>query len=70
MSPTFLCGESCGTVCAVAVAEWLQQRHGMTLNGLVLISSVIDFGTQNLIGNLMDLRDAEACLNFLPSHSP
>ncbi|ATE52450.1 MULTISPECIES: S10 family peptidase [Actinosynnema] len=45
LSPKFVAGESYGTTRAAALAEHLQQRHGMYLNGLVLISSVLDFAT-------------------------
>ncbi|MER6944427.1 peptidase S10 [Nonomuraea sp. NPDC000554] len=45
MSPKFLAGESYGTVRAAALADHLQTRYGMYLNGLMLISSVLDFGT-------------------------
>lgn len=45
MSPKFLAGESYGTLRAAALADHLQQRHGLYLNGLMLISSVLDMGT-------------------------
>ncbi len=45
LSPKFLAGESYGTTRAAALSEHLQTRYGMYLNGLVLISSVLDFGT-------------------------
>jgi carboxypeptidase C (cathepsin A) len=45
MSPKYLCGESYGTLRAAALAEHLQERHGMYLNGLMLISVVLDFVT-------------------------
>ncbi|WP_084958817.1 S10 family peptidase [Thermoactinospora rubra] len=45
MSPKFLAGESYGTLRASALAEHLQERYGMYLNGLMLISSVLDMGT-------------------------
>lgn len=45
LSPKFLAGESYGTLRAAALAEHLQNRHGMFLNGLMLISSVLDMGT-------------------------
>ncbi|MBW4719158.1 S10 family peptidase [Saccharothrix obliqua] len=45
LSPKFLAGESYGTTRAAALAEHLQVRYGMYLNGLMLISSVLDFGT-------------------------
>ncbi|KAA2263273.1 peptidase S10 [Solihabitans fulvus] len=45
MSPKFLAGESYGTLRAAGLAEHLQTRYGMYLNGLMLISSVLDMGT-------------------------
>jgi carboxypeptidase C (cathepsin A) len=45
LSPKFLAGESYGTLRAAALAEHLQDRHGMYVNGLMLISSVLDMGT-------------------------
>jgi carboxypeptidase C (cathepsin A) len=65
MSPKYLIGESYGTVRAVAVAERLSSRHSMGLNGIVLISSVLDFGSQDFEFHRAD----EACLNFLPSYT-
>ena len=45
MSPKFLAGESYGTLRAAALAEHLQGRYGMYLNGVMLISSVLDLGS-------------------------
>ncbi|MGQ0840794.1 S10 family peptidase [Actinokineospora sp.] len=45
VSPKFLAGESYGTTRAGGLAQHLQQRHGMYLNGLILISSVLDYST-------------------------
>lgn len=45
MSPKFVAGESYGTVRAAALAAHLQRRYGLYLNGLMLISTVLDFGT-------------------------
>jgi carboxypeptidase C (cathepsin A) len=45
LSPKFLAGESYGTLRAAALAAHLQERHGLYLNGLMLISSVLDMGT-------------------------
>jgi carboxypeptidase C (cathepsin A) len=45
LSPKYLAGESYGTLRAAALAEHLQDRHGMYVNGLMLISSVLDMGT-------------------------
>ncbi|SFP39124.1 Carboxypeptidase C (cathepsin A) [Amycolatopsis arida] len=44
LSPKFLAGESYGTLRAAALATHLQHRHGMYLNGLMLISAVLDMG--------------------------
>ena len=44
-SPKFIAGESYGTTRAAGLAEYLQDRHGMYLNGLCLISSVINWQT-------------------------
>ncbi|SFB63805.1 Carboxypeptidase C (cathepsin A) [Amycolatopsis marina] len=45
LSPKFLAGESYGTLRAAALSAHLQQRHGLYLNGLLLISSVLDLGS-------------------------
>ncbi len=45
LSPKFLVGESYGTTRAAGLASHLQQRHGIDLNGIVLISPVLDFDT-------------------------
>ena len=44
-SPKFIAGESYGTTRAAWLADELQDRHGMFLNGVILISSVLDFST-------------------------
>lgn len=44
-SPKFLSGESYGTTRAAGLAGNLQDRHGMFLNGIVLVSSILDFST-------------------------
>jgi carboxypeptidase C (cathepsin A) len=43
LSPKFLAGESYGTTRAGALALHLQNRYGMFLNGLILISAALDF---------------------------
>lgn len=45
MSPKLLAGESYGTLRAAALADHLQTRYGMYLNGIALISTVLDMGT-------------------------
>jgi len=44
-SPKFLIGESYGTTRAAGLSGYLQERHGMFLNGIALVSVVLDFGT-------------------------
>lgn len=44
-SPKFLAGESYGTTRAAGLAGYLQERHGMFLNGVILISSILNFQT-------------------------
>src|SRR5882757_10060849 len=44
-SPKFLAGESYGTTRAAGLSGYLQQRYGMYLNGIVLISTSLNFET-------------------------
>lgn len=44
-SPKFLIGESYGTFRSAALGNYLQSHDGMDLNGLVLISTVLDLST-------------------------
>src|SRR5580700_7682299 len=44
-SPKFLAGESYGTTRASALSQYLLDKQGIYLNGIVLISSVLNFGT-------------------------
>jgi len=44
-SPKFLMGESYGTFRSAALGNYLQDHDNMYLNGIVLISSVLDLGT-------------------------
>lgn len=45
LSPKFLIGESYGTTRSAGLSGYLQERHGMYLNGIMLISVVLDFTT-------------------------
>ena len=45
LSPKFLAGESYGTTRAAGLSEYLAARCGITLNGVILISVVLDFQT-------------------------
>lgn len=44
-SPKYLLGESYGGIRATGLADHLQEEFGMSLNGVVLLSSLIDFRT-------------------------
>ena len=44
-SPKFLIGESYGTTRAGGLAGYLQERHGTYLNGIMLVSVVLNFQT-------------------------
>lgn len=64
-SPKFIAGESYGTTRAAAMSGHLQDRHGMYLNGVVLLSAILMFQTspgRPLLGN--DLPYALALPTF------
>jgi carboxypeptidase C (cathepsin A) len=44
-SPKFLIGESYGTTRAAGLSGYLQERHGMYLNGIMLVSCILNFQT-------------------------
>ena len=43
--PKFLAGESYGTTRAAQLASYLHDRYGLDMNGIILISTVLDFAT-------------------------
>ncbi len=45
LSPKFLAGESYGTTRAAALSDHLLEQQGIALNGIVFISTVLDFQT-------------------------
>ena len=63
-SPKFLIGESYGTTRAAGLSGFLLDRHGMFLNGIMLVSSILNFQDARFdIGN--DLPN----ILFLPSYT-
>jgi carboxypeptidase C (cathepsin A) len=44
-SPKFLIGESYGTIRSAGLSQELQARHGVELNGIVLVSSLLTYQT-------------------------
>ncbi|MBK8823973.1 MAG: peptidase S10, partial [Anaerolineales bacterium] len=64
LSPKFLAGESYGTTRAAGLSGYLQNRHGMLLNGLILISAVLDFTTIDF-----NLNNDLPYILFLPAYT-
>ena len=69
LSPKFLAGESYGTLRAAGLAEHLQERYGLYLNGLLLISSVLDLGTLRLRPRATTCRTRCTCRRTPPSRT-
>jgi carboxypeptidase C (cathepsin A) len=65
MSPKFVAGESYGTTRGAALVEHLQSRHGMYVNGLILISSVLDFASLDFENQ----RNDRAHALYLPTYA-
>ena len=65
MSPKFLAGESYGTLRAAALADHLQTRYGMYLNGVILISSVLDLSSIDFA----EQRNDRAHAAYLPLYA-
>ncbi|MGH7242932.1 MAG: S10 family peptidase [Phycisphaerales bacterium] len=64
LSPKFLAGESYGTTRAAALSGDLQERLGIYLDGITLISMVLNFQTLSF-----DTGNDEAYWLFLPTYS-
>lgn len=64
-SPKFILGESYGTMRAVGLAHELQKKNFIYINGIVLISAVIDFQTIRFRNGNNDLP----FLTFFPSYT-
>jgi carboxypeptidase C (cathepsin A) len=63
-SPKFLAGESYGTTRAAGLSGYLQERHGMYLNGIVLISTILNFETARF-----DVGNDLPYILFLPTYT-
>jgi carboxypeptidase C (cathepsin A) len=64
LSPKFLAGESYGTLRAAALAARLQDRYGFYLNGIMLISSVLDLGSVDFTAG-----NEAPYINYLPTYA-
>lgn len=63
-SPKYLCGESYGTTRASGLAKFLTDNYRIYINGILLISPVLNFGTNDYyIGNDLPLA------LYLPSYT-
>ncbi len=63
-SPKFLIGESYGTTRAAGLSGYLQDRHGMYLNGIMLVSSILNFQTARF-----DTGNDLPYILFLPTYT-
>jgi carboxypeptidase C (cathepsin A) len=63
-SPKFLMGESYGTFRSAVLGNVLQKRYAVQLNGIVLISSILDLGSTSPRPG-----DDRPYVNFLPSYA-
>lgn len=63
-SPKFLAGESYGTTRAAGLSGYLQDRDGMYLNGIVLVSSILNFQTASF-----DTGNDLGSVLFLPTYA-
>lgn len=63
-SPKYLIGESYGTTRASGLSGYMQERHGMYLNGLMLVSAVLNFATLEF-----DVNNDLPYLLFLPTYA-
>jgi carboxypeptidase C (cathepsin A) len=64
-SPKFLAGESYGTTRAAGLASYLFDQYNMNLNGIILISSVLNFITLNTSQGNNDLP----FILYIPSYT-
>jgi carboxypeptidase C (cathepsin A) len=65
MSPKLVAGESYGTLRGAALVERLQTRYGMYVNGLILISSVLDLSSLDFENQ----RNDRAHALYLPTYA-
>ncbi len=63
-SPKFLIGESYGTFRSAAVGHYLKSHYSIDLNGIILLSSVLDLSTITFAPN-----NDKPCVFYLPSYA-
>jgi carboxypeptidase C (cathepsin A) len=64
LSPKLVLGESYGTTRAAGLSDYLQTRYGMYLNGIILVSTAMNFQVLNF-----SPENNDAYVAFLPSYA-
>ena len=64
LSPKFLLGESYGTTRAAGLSDYLQNRYGLYFNGIILVSSALNFQSIEFTP-----QNTEPYIDFLPSYA-
>jgi carboxypeptidase C (cathepsin A) len=64
LSPKIVLGESYGTTRAAGLSDYLQGRYGLYLNGIILVSSVLNFQTLEFTP-----QNNDPYIGFLPSYA-
>jgi carboxypeptidase C (cathepsin A) len=63
-SPKFLMGESYGTTRSAALVDYLEEHDNMDFNGVILVSSILDFGTASF-----NAGNDEPYILYLPTYA-
>jgi carboxypeptidase C (cathepsin A) len=64
VSPKFILGESYGTTRAAGLSDYLQNRYGLYMNGIILVSSVLSFQSLEFTP-----QNNDPYVAFLPSYA-
>jgi len=64
LSPKFILGESYGTTRAAGLSDYLQDRYGLYLNGIILVSSALNFQALEFAP-----QNNDPYIQFLPSYA-
>ncbi len=64
LSPKFILGESYGTTRAAGLSDYLQNRYGLYFNGIILVSSALNFQALQFVP-----QNNDPCIQFLPSYT-
>src|SRR5260370_507865 len=64
LSPKFILGESYGTTRAAGLSDYLQNRYGLYFNGIILVSSALNFQSLEFAP-----QNIQPYVDFLPSYT-